>query len=196
MDSAPVRHILLVDDDSLLLGSYCKRLRSAGWLVAAARSLSEAAARLRGELPDLAVVDLYLGEESGLDLVRALRSRAPGLPIVVVSGMLSTQCVVAAVRAGATNVVSKLDGLDAILAAGLAPPAVAPVPAPVPARLDSLANVTNQHVVSVFERCHGSQRATARVLGVSLSTVRRWLIDLGLIEGPDDTKDGDRDDAD
>ena len=36
---------------------------------------------------DAAIVDIFLGDISGVDVIAALRERAPGLPIVAVSGM-------------------------------------------------------------------------------------------------------------
>jgi DNA-binding NtrC family response regulator len=36
---------------------------------------------------DAAIVDIFLGDTSGIDVIAALRERAPGLPVVAVSGM-------------------------------------------------------------------------------------------------------------
>ena len=36
---------------------------------------------------DAAIVDIFLGDISGVEVIAALRERAPGLPIVAVSGM-------------------------------------------------------------------------------------------------------------
>jgi len=36
---------------------------------------------------DAAIVDIFLGDTSGLDVIASLRERAPGLPIIAVSGM-------------------------------------------------------------------------------------------------------------
>ena len=36
---------------------------------------------------DAAIVDIFLGDISGVDVIAALRERAPGLPVVAVSGM-------------------------------------------------------------------------------------------------------------
>jgi CheY-like chemotaxis protein len=36
---------------------------------------------------DAAIVDIFLAETSGLDVIAAIRERAPGFPIVAVSGM-------------------------------------------------------------------------------------------------------------
>jgi DNA-binding response OmpR family regulator len=36
---------------------------------------------------DAVIVDIFLGDSSGLDVIAALRERAPALPVVAVSGM-------------------------------------------------------------------------------------------------------------
>jgi DNA-binding NarL/FixJ family response regulator len=51
-------------------------------MVADEASLLEAAHRLR---PDVAVVDLSLARQSGLDWLRALRQRCPDLKVIVLS---------------------------------------------------------------------------------------------------------------
>jgi len=69
------------------------------------------------ETPDLALVDLSLGNDSGLDLIRDIRSRAPGCRILVVSmhdERLYEDCVI---RAGAHGYVSKSEGPDGLIEA-------------------------------------------------------------------------------
>jgi len=50
-----------------------------------ASSTEEALQICRAHAPDMAIVDLSLGDESGLDLIRALRAGNPELPILVMS---------------------------------------------------------------------------------------------------------------
>ncbi|HLZ06522.1 MAG TPA: response regulator [Bradyrhizobium sp.] len=42
---------------------------------------------------DAAVVDVFLKDESGFDLIAALRERSPGLPVVAVSGLATLDAV-------------------------------------------------------------------------------------------------------
>jgi CheY-like chemotaxis protein len=42
---------------------------------------------------DLAIVDMFLGEASGSDLIAALRARSPALPVIAVSGMTVLDCL-------------------------------------------------------------------------------------------------------
>lgn len=74
---------------------------------------------------DAAVIDLGLGESSGLDLVQRLRHRFPGLRIVVATGSAHPGGAGEAFAAGADGFVVKrsrgselLDALDAVMAGG------------------------------------------------------------------------------
>ncbi len=73
-------------------------------MVADETSLIEGAGRLR---PDVAVVDLSLAQGGGLDWLRLLRSRCPGLKIVVLSVHDEPNVKQAALDAGADAVVLK-----------------------------------------------------------------------------------------
>jgi two-component system secretion response regulator SsrB len=92
-------------------------------MVADEASLLEGAARLR---PDLAVVDLSLARDSGLDWLRELRRRCPGLKVIVLS-VHDEECVrSAAIEAGADAFVLKraiatdlLATVDALGSAGV-----------------------------------------------------------------------------
>jgi DNA-binding NtrC family response regulator len=42
---------------------------------------------------DAAVVDIFLEDTSGFDLIAAMRERVPGLPVVAVSGMTTLDAV-------------------------------------------------------------------------------------------------------
>jgi DNA-binding NtrC family response regulator len=43
---------------------------------------------------DAAIVDIFLGDDCGCDLIAAMRQRLPGLPIVAMSGMAALESVV------------------------------------------------------------------------------------------------------
>jgi len=73
-------------------------------MVADEASLLEAAARLR---PDVAVVDLSLARDSGLDWLNALRQRCPGLKVIVLSVHDEQAVRQAAMEAGADAFVLK-----------------------------------------------------------------------------------------
>ena len=80
-------HILLIDDDlrlSAMVGDY---LRSHGYQVSSAPSLSAGRELLARQAVDALVLDLMLPDGDGLDLCRELRSasRTRGLPLLMLS---------------------------------------------------------------------------------------------------------------
>ncbi len=68
--------ILVVDDDELVLRAYRRTIgREARLLTATTPTAARQVAR--DQPPDAAVVDLWLGRDSGIDLVRELKRQRP-----------------------------------------------------------------------------------------------------------------------
>lgn len=74
-------HVLLVDDDRLILGTLGNGLRQAGYAVAEAASGETALALAQHQIPDLAILDIRMPGISGIELARRLRDthRVPTL---------------------------------------------------------------------------------------------------------------------
>lgn len=85
--SPTAERVLVVDDDRDNVLMFADLLRDAGASVSTARTIRAALEEARATQPDAALVDLLLDEESGWDLVRALRERWPTMRIAVVSGL-------------------------------------------------------------------------------------------------------------
>jgi two-component system response regulator RegA len=111
---------------------------------------------------------MMLGTESGFDVVRALRALRPDAVLVMLSGWMTTDATVAAVRAGADHVVVKPIGFREILARidGRVDP-----DAPTP----SLERAEWEHISRVLRDCRGNVSETARRLRIDRSTLRRRL---------------------
>jgi DNA-binding NarL/FixJ family response regulator len=83
-DTAPLR-ILIVDDSRHFLDAARRAMEQDGITVVGVASTSDEALRLAGELrPDGILVDIDLGDESGLDLARAFAS-SEAAPVVLIS---------------------------------------------------------------------------------------------------------------
>ena len=77
---------LLVDDNAAFLSSAARLLGDQGIdVVACAQSSSEALERASAILPDIALVDVQLGHEDGLELARRLGAEVPSMRIVLIS---------------------------------------------------------------------------------------------------------------
>lgn len=70
--SSPV--VVVVDDDSAILAATARLLRSAGMKVEEAANGAEGAARIRALKPDVALIDVDLGDADGRELCTALRT--------------------------------------------------------------------------------------------------------------------------
>ncbi|MFN8196633.1 MAG: response regulator transcription factor [Nocardioidaceae bacterium] len=107
--------ILIVEDDRALLRALTIGLRSQGYdalPVADGRSALDA---VRGDDPDLLVLDLGLPDVSGLDVLRDVRQRGD-TPVIVLSARSSSQEKVQALDLGADDYVTKPFAMDELLA--------------------------------------------------------------------------------
>jgi two-component system response regulator RegA len=163
-----VRSVLLVDDDERVLAALIRTLGPSRSVFTA--SDTRTAARVcRRELPDLAVVDLRLGSASGLDAVRALKAESPQTVVVLISGYLTTDVTVAAVKAGADVVMAKpVTGTDIVRRLEQAEPANDD-------ETPTLARAEAEHIARVLADCDGNVSEAARRLGICRSTLQRKL---------------------
>ncbi len=102
--------ILLVDDDCDLRGILGRSLERSGLSVMTAGNGREALERLAAHGADLVVTDLMMPEMSGLELIRALRSGHPALPIIAMSAgaeLRGDRSLESASKAGAQVVLEK-----------------------------------------------------------------------------------------
>ncbi len=97
------RSLLVVDDDGPLCSRLARAMERRGFLVATAESVAAGIAAAEGAPPAFAVVDLRLGDGSGLDVVSAIRNARPNARIVMLTGYGNIATAVAAVKAGAID---------------------------------------------------------------------------------------------
>jgi DNA-binding response OmpR family regulator len=78
--------VLVVDDDEALRMLCRVNLELEGYRVLEAASLAVARDRLAAEKVDVVLLDVHVGRDNGLELLRELRSGRPGLPVALFSG--------------------------------------------------------------------------------------------------------------
>ena len=77
---------LIVDDNASFLQAAARLLEREGLPVVGVASTSDEALRLTGELhPDVVLVDISLGSESGFDLARRLAENDSGATVILIS---------------------------------------------------------------------------------------------------------------
>src|SRR5713226_9685465 len=112
------RRIAIVEDDAAIRANYADALRKHGYEVSAFGARGEAMAAFRSRFPDLAVIDIGLGEEpdGGFTLCRELRALAPSLPILFLTARDSDFDAVSGLRLGADDYLTKDVSLPHLLA--------------------------------------------------------------------------------
>ncbi|MGE0804907.1 MAG: response regulator [Burkholderiaceae bacterium] len=138
--------ILLVDDHALFRDGVALLLRELDSTLQMlhAGSLDEAAAALDADPQvDLILLDFILPGTRGLQALEALRTRCPGVPVVVMSSQEDPQTVLQSIDAGAMGFIPKsassqqmFEALRRVLGRGIYVPSlsIAAVPHPAPLR--------------------------------------------------------------
>jgi two-component system OmpR family response regulator len=112
------RRIAIVEDDRTLRDNYADVLRRQGYEVVTYPGRAPALLAFRDRLPDLAVLDIGLGDEidGGFALCRDLRGLSATLPILFLTARDSEFDTVAGLRLGADDYVTKDISLPHLLA--------------------------------------------------------------------------------
>ena len=99
------RHILVVDDDRLVLAALTEGLRAAGYRVTSAASGEVALGVAARDAPDVALLDVRMPGMSGIELGRSLREQ--GIPFLFLSAYGDQEIVRVAAAEGALGYLVK-----------------------------------------------------------------------------------------
>jgi DNA-binding NtrC family response regulator len=99
--------VLLVDDDRLLVEATRMWLEHLGFEILTAGNLTQARTKLSNSSIDLLLTDLRLDEGCGLEILRAAKELQPECYRLAMTGYLSADLEVQAIRAGAMQVLCK-----------------------------------------------------------------------------------------
>ncbi len=167
------RTVLIVDDDAPFRNRLQLAMERRGWTVIAADSVSEGIEATRRHRPSHAVIDLRLGDGSGLDVVEPLQHSSPDCRVVILTAYGNLATAVAAIKAGAVDYLAKPADADAVEAAllceedqALPPPPADPMPAD---------RVRWEHIQRIYEQCDRNVSETARRLKMHRRTLQRIL---------------------
>ncbi len=166
-------NILVVEDDNAFRKILVNAFRDRGY---DAEGVADAAAAIKAaeqDSPEMAVVDLRLPDQSGLEVVRRLKAIDPSTTIVVLTGYGSIATALESVRLGAAHYLTKPTDADRILAAfqhGLAAR-----PRDLPTDPPSLARVEWDYLNRVLTDCDGNISEAARQLGMHRRSLQRKL---------------------
>jgi len=163
--------MLIVEDDTQLRERLVRAMAERGFLARGAASVSEALVAAE-DAPEYAVVDLRIGAESGLEVIRALLSQDGATRIVMLTGYGSIATAIEAIRLGAVHYLTKPADADEIVRAlkygsdGEPPPPSEPL---------SLARAEWEHINTVLVSVSGNISEAARRLGLHRRSLQRKL---------------------
>ncbi len=107
--------VLVVDDDRLVLATVAEGLREAGYAVETAESAPEARERVGAARPDIALLDVRMPGETGIELARWLRAR--DIPFLFLTAYGDASIVREAVEEGALGYLIKPVDVPQLVAA-------------------------------------------------------------------------------
>jgi len=102
-----VSSVLVVEDDTTFRSTLARDLGSRGHAVLAAGGVDEALAALATSRFDVLLTDLRLGGRDGIDLLKRVRTVAPDMRSILMSGFASARDYQRAIELGAVRVLCK-----------------------------------------------------------------------------------------
>jgi DNA-binding response OmpR family regulator len=108
--------ILLVDDDEDLRNAYQLFLETNDFAVSWASSIAEALRLMRTEQFNVVLLDIFLDQEDGLELLKTIVATHVRVPVIIMSGLSGKHDLFQkALDSGAAGVFTKWLPLDALL---------------------------------------------------------------------------------
>ncbi|MFC3113933.1 response regulator transcription factor [Cellvibrio fontiphilus] len=167
------RDFLIVDDDPTFAGLLLRALERRQLSGEIAHSAADSLQLSEQFLFARAIIDLKLGADSGLQLIRELKLRQPDIAVLMLTGYSSISTAVEAVKSGAINYLCKPADADEILAAfGKDQKITATDMDYTPISVDRL---EWEHIQRVLQENNGNISATARALNMHRRTLQRKL---------------------
>lgn len=168
-----MKKLLIVDDDEAFCEALKRAMQRRNFQVSIALTAKEAVQVAASQELDYAVVDLRLGEDSGLKVVEALAERVENIRMVVLTGYASITTAVQAIKLGAIQYLTKPADADEIVRAMKQLQADAEVE--VAEKPMSPRRLEWEHINAVLAQHQGNVSATARALGIHRRSLQRKL---------------------
>ncbi|MDL1972409.1 MAG: sigma-54 dependent transcriptional regulator [Deltaproteobacteria bacterium] len=99
--------ILVVDDEVAICQALNGILCDEGFSVITATSGNEALIKIDEEVPDLVLLDIWLPDIDGLEVLERIKARFPQMPVIMISGHANIETAVKAIKLGAYDFIEK-----------------------------------------------------------------------------------------
>ncbi|MEL6857933.1 MAG: response regulator [Pseudomonadota bacterium] len=166
------RSCLVMDDDTIFRERLAQSLTRYGFIVSAVGTVRDGLTVAVHNPPAFAVLDLRLDDGFGLDVAQTLREASPSAHIVVLTGYGALPNVVASVKIGVQNVLSKPADIEDIINSLLAAPGSMPSPPETPMDPD---DARWEYIQSVYNKNNRNVSQTARLLNMHRRTLQRII---------------------
>ncbi|MFT4929768.1 MAG: two-component system response regulator RegA [Phenylobacterium sp.] len=167
-----MKNIIIIEDDAVLAATLQRRLQRNDYNTSTADDVAKILANISDFNADIYLVDLRIGQKSGLSLIEPLRQTYPEALIIVMTGFASIATAVNAIKLGANDYLPKpldfkllLDTIEGRKVDALN----APEETMSPERIEW------EHIQKVLADNDGNVSATARALGMYRRTLQRKL---------------------
>lgn len=169
--------LLYLEDDDVLAGLTQKGLEREGYLVHRYSAMQELPSSPTLASYSHALLDLKLGNETSISLVKKLVELQPAMVVVIVTGYASIATAVKAVKLGATNYLAKPASIAEILDALNGEESQETIDASLSAELKtpSLKRLEWEKIQHTLDANEGNISATARQLKMHRRTLQRKL---------------------
>lgn len=107
MNRNPLKRVLVVDDEPMIVSLLSAILRETGWDVTEARSGTDGIDLLDRIAFDVILTDLVMPGDSGIDLLRAAKEIHPDVEVILMTGYATADTAIEAMRNGAFHYIMK-----------------------------------------------------------------------------------------
>lgn len=171
------QNVLTIDDDQVFCQLVKRGLERHGYAVIIAHDDSSALQQAKTQAMDFVLLDLRLGDASGIQLIEPLLEINPQSQIIVMTGYASLATAVQAIKLGAVNYLAKPVDIATLLKTLENPETTqeqaqtaSEEPSPT-----SLKRLEWEHIQRVLHENDGNISATARQLNMHRRTLQRKL---------------------
>ena len=165
--------IIVVDDDIVLCDALARSLIKRNYEVVVAYNLSELQAISNLSDIKFGIVDLRLGEDSGLKVIKYLLDANPDMNILMLTAYASIATTVEAIKLGAKNYLTKPASIEEILEKLTVQ--AASLETPIEDSHLSVKRLEWEHLQKVLLEHNGNVSAAARALNMHRRTLQRKL---------------------
>lgn len=165
--------LLIIEDDINLASTLARRLTKQGFTCDVAHNQSDALLRARQLVPDSILLDMKLGDDNGLMLIKPLRNLLENTHIVLLTGFASIATAVEAMRLGANDYLTKPIDMATLLKA--LNNETSELQTSIDDAVMSPERLEWEHIQQVLHSNNGNRSVTARQLNMHRRTLQRKL---------------------